>query len=274
MITPQEAGDLPHQPKVIQKICHRNYGVGADGVLIGPVEAAKADFGLRIFNPDGSEAEKSGNGLRIFSRWLWDNGLVSLTPFTVWTPGGTVEAQILNEGKSVKVDMGRAIFDSQQIPISGPPRQVIHEKLEVEGKEFIFCAVSLGNPHCVIHCDQVKTDQVRQFGPRIERDTRFPNRTNVQFMQVLDRQNIYIEIWERGAGYTLSSGSSSCAAAATAFRLGLCDPHLTVHMPGGEVDVSINENYQVTLTGPVTFVARGEIADELFSDKIPEGDTT
>jgi len=248
----------------IQRICHRNFGVGSDGILLGPLETKEGDFGLRIFNPDGSEAEKSGNGLRIFSRYLWDQGLVKDKPFTVMTPGGRVESTVRDRGRSVTVEMGQVSFDSARIPVEGQRREVLNETMVLEGKALRFCAATVGNPHCVVLREKVSEEEARRLGPLIENDSRFPNRTNVQFMKVLDRSNIQIEIWERGAGYTLASGSSSSAAAAVAHRLGLCEGHITVHMPGGELDIRISEDFSVRMTGPVTKIAEGNLFPEMF----------
>lgn len=252
-------------PSQIKSICHRNYGVGSDGILLGPLETSECDFALRIFNPDGSEAEKSGNGLRIFSRYLWDEGLVQEEPFTILTAGGRVRCQVYAGGKSVTIDMGRVSFDSAQIPLEGPPREVLNERILVDGKELTFCAATIGNPHCVILRDEVSADEARRWGPLIENDARFPNRTNVQFMKVLDRANIQIEIWERGAGYTLASGSSSSAAAAVAHRLGFCDSHIAVHTPGGKIDITVSSDFSISMTGPVTKIAEGTISTEMFN---------
>lgn len=209
-------------PAQIIRICDRHYGIGADGILLGPFSDPDADFGLRLFNPDGSEFEKSGNGLRIFSRYLWDEKLVGDAPFTIMTPGGQVTAQIFDNGRRVRVDMGQVSFDSKAIPMVGPQREVLNEVMGLEHEMIRYSAATLGNPHCVVLMREVDAETARRLGPIIEHDVRFPNRTNVQFMQVLDRNNIRIEIWERGAGYTLASGSSSSAAAAVAHRLGLC----------------------------------------------------
>jgi diaminopimelate epimerase len=248
----------------IRAICHRNYGVGSDGILYGPKSTDAADFALRIFNPDGSEAEKSGNGLRIFARYLWDCRKVQQDTFTVLTPGGVVTAKVQKQGKEVTVDMGRVSFDSAEIPVTGPQREVINEKMKVKGKEIEFSAATIGNPHCVILRDDVSEAEARTLGPIIELDSRFPNRTNVQFMKVLDRSNIRLEIWERGAGYTLASGSSSSAAAAVARRLGLCDSNITVHMPGGNLDITVSDDFSITMTGPVVKVAEGVISEQIF----------
>ncbi len=263
------AGEL--SPAQIRRLCDRHYGVGADGLLLGPFDDPTCDFRLRLFNPDGSEFEKSGNGLRIFARYLWDRGLVGEEPFTVATPGGPVTARVEPDGRRVMVEMGTVSFDSRRIPVAGPPRQVLNETLSLEGQRFHYCAATVGNPHCVVLCDEVSPDLARRWGPLIEKEARFPNRTNVQFMQVLDRTHIRIEIWERGVGYTLASGSSSCAAAAVACRLGLCDPQVAVHMPGGVIDVLVSDEMAVSLAGAVTRVASGLLSAEAFENHSEPG---
>ena len=179
----------------IQRICHRNFGIGSDGILFGPIETETADFALQIFNPDGSEAEKSGNGLRIFSRFLWDNGLIRDDWFTIHTAGGIVKSRINRDGRSATVEMGKVSFRSDKIPVSGNPREVINEILTIDGHDLNFCAATIGNPHCIIPCDEISEMETRRLGPGIENHPLFPNRTNVQFMKVLDRANIQIEIW-------------------------------------------------------------------------------
>jgi len=248
----------------IRRICHRNYGVGSDGILYGPLAGSACDFGLQIFNPDGSEAEKSGNGLRIFARYLWDEGRVSGAPFSVETLGGAVTCEVGSDGRQVKVEMGEVSFDSTVIPVAGKPREVLNEEIEVAGRVFKFCAATVGNPHCVILNEDPTSENARRYGPLIETEPRFPNRTNVQFMSVQDRRNIQIEIWERGAGYTLASGSSSTAAAAVARRLDLCGPDITVHMPGGSLRIQFKNGFFATMTGPVTKICDGRMAEEMF----------
>ena len=262
--------DLPQPltPTQIQRICDLHYGFGADGIALDCSKPSPGNFAVRFYNPDGSEAEKSGNGLRIFSRYLWDADRVRSEPFTIWTPGGQVEAQVHKGGKRVTVMMGRSSFDSREIPVQGSHREVINETLIIEDQELPYCAVTLGNPHCVILRDNVSKEEVHKWGSLIENDHRFPNRTNVQFMKVLDRQNIQIEIWERGAGYTLASGSSSCAAAAVAHRLGLCNSKITVHMPGGEIEIAIDEEHKISLTGSVSKVWQGYLSEEVFDPGI------
>lgn len=251
----------------IRVVCHRNFGVGSDGILWGPLPSIQSQFGLRIFNPDGSEAEKSGNGLRIFSRYLWDQKRVTTPAFTVETPGGHVQVVIKENGRLLTIAMGSVSFDSAKIPVNltGAPREVLNEKIQILDREFTYCAATIGNPHCVIPLPAITPELAHKYGPLLETHPNFPRKTNVQFLQVLDRANIRIEIWERGAGYTLASGSSSSASAAVAHRLGLVDRHVTVHMPGGTIGIEIGDNFSISMTGTVNKVAEGHMHPELFA---------
>ncbi len=267
VIAPEAVGrDL--SPAEIRVACHRNYGPGSDGILWGPLPAEDAEFGLRIFNPDASEAEKSGNGLRIFCRYLYDRGLVHHDPFTVHTLGGTVRCRVHEGAEAIQVEMGRVSFQSDVIPVAGESREVIGETLEVVGRRLTYCAATIGNPHCVLPMDEISPALAHELGPHIENEPRFLNRTNVQFMKVLGRNDVQIEIWERGAGYTLASGSSSSAAAAVARRLGHCDSDITVHMPGGKLAITVADDFAIDMTGPVVHVQDGEISSEAFTVQI------
>jgi len=251
------------------RICHRNYGVGSDGILLGAPASEGAEFTLRIINPDGSEAEKSGNGLRIFVRHLYDTRRVDSQPFRIATRGGVVLAQVFPERGLIRVAMGRASFDSQVVGITGSRREVVAEPMQFGARTLTCTGVSVGNPHCVITSVPVTEEEARALGPLVERDPRFVNRTNVQLLEVIDRGNLRIQIWERGAGHTLASGSSASASACAARRLGLCDAHVQVHMPGGVLEVEIEPDYQVTQTGPVTKVADGVLSAESLADGAP-----
>jgi diaminopimelate epimerase len=251
-------------PAEIRRICDRNYGVGSDGILWGPVAGTRDGFGLRIFNPDGGEAEKSGNGLRIFARFLFDRGLVGEDAFAVMTKGGRVSCRVHPGGELVDAEMGRVSFDARDIPVLGVTGEAINQHITLAGETYVYCAATIGNPHCVLPLDDVTPELARRLGPLIENDARFPNRTNVQFLKVLGRNDIRIEIWERGAGYTLASGTSSSAAAAVARRLGHCDGRITVHMPGGTLKITVGDDYAIDMTGPVTAVATGAIAAEML----------
>ena len=268
VIDPQDA-DEELTPDLIRLICHRNFGVGSDGILFGPMQVPGTGLGLKIYNPDGSEAEKSGNGLRIFSRYLWDQGQVHEEPFQISTAGGIVQSQVHEGGHEVTVEMGRVRFDSHDIPVRGEKREVLEETLDLNGSSQVFSAATIGNPHCVLLRDEVSEEETCRLGPGLETHPLFPNRTNVQFMKILDRANIQIEIWERGAGYTLASGSSSSAAAAVARRLGHCDQDITVHMPGGEIQITLNDSFEVTMKGPVTRIAAGTLSSDLFHEVSP-----
>jgi len=254
----------PLTPEKIKRICHRNFGVGSDGILWGPLPSEKAAFALRIFNPDASEAEKSGNGLRIFSRYLWDRKLAGTEAFSIETLGGVVRSLVLDSGRAVQVEMGRVSFWSDEIPMTGKRREVLGETIQAGDRAFSFCAATIGNPHCVLPLPEISPELARKYGPILETHASFPKRTNVQLMKVLDRKNIQIEIWERGAGYTLASGSSSSASAAVAHRLGLCDSALTVHMPGGALAIELGPDFSVLMTGPVTKICEGTFSEEIW----------
>ena len=255
---------LPLTTGQIKIICHRNFGVGSDGILLGPLPAENARFALKIYNPDGSLAEKSGNGLRIFSRYLWDSKLVGPEEFAIQTDGGVVRSTVFESGRMVRVEMGKVSFDSEKIPVTGPKREVINEKISVGGREFTFCAATIGNPHCVLPLEEITAKLANEFGPLLEIHPIFPRKTNVQFLKIIDRSNIQIEIWERGAGYTLASGSSSSAAAAVAHRLGLVDRKVAVHCPGGVIKIEIRDGYDILMTGSVTRVSSGTIYPEIY----------
>ena len=253
--------------RAIARVCDRNWGVGSDGILL-LVPTTRADFGLRIFNPDGSEAEKSGNGLRILAKYLWDHGHArGKSTFTVDTKGGVVECTCHERDGRVSfvtVEMGRATFRAPEIPMNGPDREVVSVPLQLaDGTSLTATAVSVGNPHCVIFVDRLDEAEARRLGPMVERHPAFPQRTNVQFARVAGRDRVDILIWERGAGYTLASGSSSCGAASAAVRNGRCDAgRVTVQMPGGTLVVEVRADWSLRLEGPVEEVYTGTLSEE------------
>ena len=257
----------PLTTEQVKLICHRNFGVGSDGILLGPLPSTTAKCALKIYNPDGSIAEKSGNGVRIFSRYLWDTKFVGNEEFALQTDGGIVRSTVFDGGKMVRVEMGKVSFDSEKIPVTGLPREVINETISVGGCEFTFCAATIGNPHCVVPLKEISAKLAHEFGALLEVHPNFPRKTNVQFLKVLDRANIAIEIWERGAGYTLASGSSSSASAAVAHKLGLVDKNVTVQCPGGLIEIEIRDGFDILMTGSVTRVAEGAMAPEMFTVK-------
>lgn len=256
---------LPLTAETVRLLCHRHFGIGSDGILYGPF-FQQDGIHLRILNPDGSEAEKSGNGIRLFARYLFDAGYIKDSAFDLFTPGGKVSVEILDTRASlIKVNMGTATFSSTAIPVAGPVREVIAEPLTVLGQTYAATCLSVGNPHCVLPLPVISRELAEQLGPVIENHLLFPNRINLQLLKVLDRSTIQIEIWERGAGYTLASGSSSCAAASAAYRLGLIDRNVTVIMPGGTLRIAITAAGDIYMTGPATAVYQGTFAETLLT---------
>lgn len=207
--------------------------------------------------------KKSGNGIRMFSRYLFDVGYLKSKQFYLEALGGKVHVEILDsKANMIKVDMGKVTFSSSKIAMTGLEREAINEPLLIKGKEFSINCLSIGNPHCVIPLPAISKELVEEIGPMIENHELFPKRINVQLLKVLDRSNIQIEIWERGAGYTLASGSSSCAAASVAYKFGLVDEEINVHMPGGTIKIKNSANGHVYMTGSVTSVSKGYIVDD------------
>jgi diaminopimelate epimerase len=255
--------------KNIQLLCDVHYGIGSDGILL-KVPSIKADFGLKIYNPDGSEAEKSGNGLRIFAKYLYDYGHTSGKIFTIETLGGLVTAEVSGEtnGKAnrVKVDMGKAIFSSKKVPVKCDEAECFDHPLNIVDETYLINCVSVGNPHCVIVCTKLTKAEIVKHGSEIENHPMFPNRINVQFAKVISRNEVEILIWERGAGYTLASGSSSCAVAAVMVKKGLTDRKLTLKMPGGILQIEIDEAWNIRMEGEVREIASGYLSDELIAD--------
>ena len=250
----------------IKLICNRNYGVGSDGILYGPIfDSGKIK--VKIYNPDGSEAEKSGNGVRIFSRYLLDEGYVNGKTFILTTLGGDVEVEYMNkEGSMLKVAMGKVTFKSDDIPVTGYTREVINEEMKFNGVYYNATCLSIGNPHCVIILDNISEKLVKEIGPFVENAEYFPNRINLQIVKVIDRNNIKIEIYERGAGYTLASGSSSCAAASAVYKLGLIDKKVNVHMPGGVLNIEIMKDGMIYMIGPVMKIGSIKVAEQFMKN--------
>ncbi|HYM89185.1 MAG TPA: diaminopimelate epimerase [Nitrospiraceae bacterium] len=253
-------------PSRITSICNRNWGLGSDGIL-ALVPSKKADFGLRIFNPDGSEAEKSGNGLRIFARYLRATGKTKKTHFTVETKGGLVTIALHvdrhGDASAVTVEMGWATFRPAALPCTLTTDELIEQPINAAGQSLTFTGVSVGNPHCVVFKPAGQSwsrEDLLKLGPALENHSLFPKRTNVQLAVPTGPKELLIMIWERGAGETQASGSSSCAAASAAVRLGLVRSPVTVKMPGGQLNIEVAADFGLTMKGPVAEVARGSLS--------------
>jgi diaminopimelate epimerase len=255
--------------KNIQLLCDVHYGIGSDGILL-KTASSNADFGLKIFNPDGSEAEKSGNGLRIFSKYLFDYGFAKQRSFSIETLAGIVKADVIavenNKATMIQVDMGKATFIAKDIPVKTTETEYFGKPLLAGDKEFNVYCVSVGNPHCVIVKNEICKEETLTYGPLIENHNLFPNRINVQFVRVIANDLIEMEIWERGAGYTLASGSSSCAVAAVVKKLGLTKENVTLKMPGGTLQITIDKDWNIRMAGEVKEIARGILSEELIKN--------
>lgn len=258
VIDPQQT-NIPMTSENIQLICDRHQGIGSDGILYGPI-LENNQINLRIFNPDGSEAEKSGNGLRIFSRYVKDNGYVNTDRFSIFTSAGKNDVEI--HENNITINMGMPIFNSQEIPVTGEEREIVQEKIIIEGEELLINCVSVGNPHCVVLSDDLSETRVRKLGAILETHPMFPKRINVQLMKVIDRSLITIKIWERGAGYTLASGSSSTASASVARKLNLVNDNVQVQMPGGILNIAFDESGLAYMTGSVTRIMKGSFMED------------
>ena len=257
--------DFKLTPKSIRAICDRHWGVGSDGILaLAP--SKKADFGLRIYNPDGSEAEKSGNGLRIFGCFLSATKKTRKRSFSVETKGGIVhihlECNTKQQVVGATVDMGRATFTPKSLPCSLRPSELVLQPVKAAGESLRFTGVSVGNPHCVVFKPKgtrwTRADLLR-LGPELENHTIFPKRTNVQLAVPTGPQSMAILIWERGAGETQASGSSACAAASAGVKLGLIKSPVTVSAPGGTLQITVDPQYNLTMKGPVAEVYQGQM---------------
>ena len=255
-------------PARIRLVCDRNFGVGSDGILL--LTQASEPFGLRIFNPDGSEAEKSGNGLRIFAKFLYEYGYTTGRLFRIQTLGGMVTAEVYTDPSNrvdrVKVDMGKATVDPLSVGLADREKPFVEELLELAPDLRIKgTAISVGNPHFVFFREELDEKLMREWGPRIENHPLFPKRINTQMVCVTGPSEIEIRIWERGAGWTLASGSSSCAAATVSVMLGKVKSPVRVRMPGGTLDIEVSPEREIRMEGPVSEVMSGDFSPDLLT---------
>lgn len=259
--------ELELNPKNVSMLCNRNMGLGSDGILEGPILGEK-HMAVRIWNPDGSIAQKSGNGVRIFAKYLKDAGYVQKKKYELLTDGGEVEITYLNEdGSRLRVSMGKLSFWSDEVPVTGERREVINEDMVFGNTLYPATCVSVGNPHCVIPMREISKPLVCKIGNFSEMARYFPERVNTEIMRVDDENQISIETYERGAGYTMATGTGACAAAAVAYKLGMTGNKVVVHMPGGDLQVEIDEDWQAYMTGDVFYVAKVTLSSE-FAEKL------
>jgi diaminopimelate epimerase len=242
-------------------VSDRHFGIGSDGlILICPSQVA--DFRMAMYNADGSEGAMCGNGIRCVAKFVYDEGLTDKTQIAVETKAGIKYLTLTVEnGKvsKVRVDMGTPSTLATAIPVVGFGEEVIGVPVTVGGQNWQMTCVSMGNPHAVVWCEDVQGLEIEKVGPQFEHHPMFPDRVNTEFVRVIDRQNLEMRVWERGSGETLACGTGACATAVAAYRNGLCDRRVTVHLLGGDLEIEVTEG-SVFMTGPATTVFRGEIA--------------
>jgi diaminopimelate epimerase len=249
--------------KLAAPISDRHYGVGGDGlILIMPSD--KADARMRMFNADGSEAQMCGNGIRCLAKYVYDSGINRKSELTVETLAGVLHLELLASNgtvEKVKVNMGMPRLRRQEIPMLGAGEQVLGEQLTAGDREFTVTCVSMGNPHCVIYVDEVAPFPVARYGPLLEHHAQFPQRTNVEWIEWLNRQEIRQRTWERGSGETLACGTGACAATVASVLNGKTDRLVTVHLLGGDLEIEWADDNRVYMTGPAVEVFRGDWPD-------------
>jgi len=248
-----------------KKVCDRRFGIGGDGLML-VLPSDKADIKMRIFNSDGSEPEMCGNGIRCFAKFVYEEGIVNKTKMEVETLAGIIVPELIlnNEGKvsAVKVDMGEPQLERSKIPMLGPEGHVVNENLSVDGQGFAVTAVSMGNPHCVIFVSDVEKINIEEWGPLLETHKSFPRKTNVEFVQKVNSQEVIMRVWERGVGITLACGTGACATLVAAVLNKQTDRKATVKLLGGDLFIEWAENNHVYMTGPAIEVFRGTVFPE------------
>lgn len=257
--------DVDLQEGHIRKLCKRNFGIGADGILYGPIEK-DGKIHVRCFNPDASEATNTGTGIRIFAKYLKDEGYAKEDRVEFYTASGRAEVEFLNEDATlVRARIGKADFHASAIPVIGEEREVINEAMYFGGNPYEVTCLSVGNPHCALIANEVNYKRVMELGPIVESSDYFPDRMNFMLLHVIDKEHVEIEVYERGAGYTLASGTSACAAAAVTVRLGLTERKVSVSQPGGTLTVELNDQDEIIMTGSVDSVGMMMLSDAFFA---------
>ncbi|MCF8002117.1 MAG: diaminopimelate epimerase [Halanaerobiales bacterium] len=260
--------ELDDYSNLAKKLCDRHFGIGADGIiLIQNSQKDKADFKMRIFNPDGSEAEMCGNGIRCYAHYLHINNLTDKNALTIETLAGLIKPEIIEYGlyqSTVKVNMGKPDYSLDRLHINKKIIDANIDKLfsyplKIEDKEYIINGVSTGNPHVVIYVNNLDQINVTKIGPKIEEHPLFKKGTNVEFAEIIDKNKINVKVWERGAGATLACGTGACATAAVSIAQNRVERNVQINLPGGPLQISQNEKDEMMMTGPSTFVFKGEI---------------
>jgi diaminopimelate epimerase len=243
-----------------RRMSHRHLGAGSDGIILIQPGTGGADFTMRIFNADGSEAETCGNGIRCFAKYVFERGMTDRETFTIMTGGGPNQVRLYTEGEKVvrvRSNMGKPRFERAEIPMEGSAGRVMDEPLDVDGTLYRVTCANIGNPHAVVFVDDATKVPLAEIGPKIERHPLFPKRTNVEFVNVIDRENIVMRIWERGSGITMASGSGSCGSALAGMITDRVGRRVTVHLVYGELVIEWADDGFVYQEGPATEVFTG-----------------
>lgn len=254
------------QSNIARGACDRHFGIGSDGtILVYP--SVICDFRMRMFNPDGTEAEMCGNGIRTFAKYIYDCGMSTSTRLSVETLAGIKYVDLdVAEGvcRSVRVNMGAPRLSAKEIPFAGTPEadKVLGFPVEACGREFAVTCVNMGNPHCVTIVDDINDICLTEWGPALERHSLFPKKTNVEFVQIPDRDNVFMRVWERGAAETLACGTGACASAVAAILNGRTERKVNLHLAGGDLQIEWAEDGNVYMTGPAATVYEGEVPPE------------
>lgn len=248
--------DTPEE--LSKKVSDRHFGIGSDGLIL-ICDSDKCDFKMRMFNADGSEAEMCGNGIRCVGKYVYDFGLTDKNKITIETKAGIKKLKLNIENEKVKtvtVDMGEPILDKNEIPFISDSKFV---ELKVLDREFIFTPVSMGNPHAITFINNLDTFDIDKYGQIVEIDKHFPNKTNVEFIEILDKNHIKMRVYERGTGETLACGTGACASVVASVLNNLTDRTVNVKLLGGSLNINYNEDGHVYMTGEATTVFNGEI---------------
>ncbi len=253
---------IEKESSLAQFVSNRHFGIGSDGLIL-ICKSDVADFKMRMFNADGSEAEMCGNGIRCVGKFVYDKGLTNKTQVTIETLAGIKILQLNVENgkvKTVKVDMGEPILEPKKIPVISEEKPVRNLELKAEDKKFKFTCVSMGNPHAITIVDNTKEFDVERYGKQLEIDKAFPNKTNVEFIEIVDKNHIKMRVWERGAGETLACGTGACASVVACVLNKLTENIVNVELLGGTLEIEWNrEDNHVYMTGPAVTVFEGEL---------------
>ena len=261
LMLPQEYEKIKDKfPNIAVKLCDRRFGIGADGIFV-PQESKIADLKWLFYQSDGSTAQMCGNGMRCFARFVFDNKIVNSKKFSVETGAGIIIPELL-DNNLVKVNMSKPILQPSKIPFNGENN--LNYNLQTSTKSFLINAISMGNPHCVIFTEQDAKKLASDYGYEIEHHNLFSEKTNVEFVKVLSRNEINVDVWERGCGITLACGTGACASAVAAILNNLCDNNVKVNLPGGSLFIewagnSQNPDFDVYMTGSAEYVFCGTI---------------